>query len=185
MNDTIWQVLLFVVVVGVVIEALMILALMRQVGGLMLQVRPGRVGDLDGGPAIGSKVTIPGVELAKPTLVSFVSPDCAMCEEVGKAIPVVAANYPELEMLSIVGGAVGPDRDRYLTMLGDGARTDLTQMLERWEVPGTPFAVAIDAEGYVQRSGIVNTLDQLESLAEAIAAPANESSLPTREPAVI
>jgi hypothetical protein len=185
MNETIWQVLLFLVVVAVVIEALMILALMRQVGGLMLQVRPGRVGELDGGPAIGSHVTIPGVELVKPTLVSFVSPNCGMCEEVGKAIPVVAANYPELEVLSIVGGAVGPDRDRYLAMLGRGARTDLTQMLERWEVPGTPFVVAIDADGYVQRSGIVNTLDQLESLAETITAGATESSVPSREPAVI
>ncbi len=58
--------------------------------------------------------------------------------------------------------------ERYAERVGSLARTDLHHLYEAWAVPGTPFAVGLDAENRVVFSGVVNTLDQLETVSEAV-----------------
>jgi hypothetical protein len=82
------------------------------------------------------------------------------------AIPAVERHYDELKVVTIVTGRDEAGRAAYAKDIGSTARLDLKELMSDWSIPGTPFAVGIDAGGIVSKSGVVNSLDQLEALAE-------------------
>jgi hypothetical protein len=169
-TNVVWEALVLVILTAVAVEAILIIAIMRQVGRLLLQLKPGRIGEVDGGPEVGAHVELHGVDWVQPTVALFVAPGCRLCGPLAKAVPVVRSHFPEVRVMGVVVGGEGDtDRVRYADTLGDWARSDLHELVEDWAIPGTPFAVAIDAEGYVRRSGVVNSLDQLEDLVEGLA----------------
>lgn len=66
--------------------------------------------------------------------------------------------------------AVGTDgspelRAEHARELDGIMRTDLIALMQDWDIPGTPFAVALDAEQRVKGTAVANTPDELETLA--------------------
>jgi thiol-disulfide isomerase/thioredoxin len=176
MSET-WRVVMVLLALGVVVEAVFLVAVMRQVGSLLLVVGTTRPLDLPVGPKIGEVQELPGYERGRPVLVAFVSPDCQQCRSLLPGFRRLQTAYgDQLELIAVVSHADAQARTKYAREIGTFARTDLPALMQDWEVPGTPFAVALDASHRVRGTGIVNTLDQLETLAvTALAiAPASE-----------
>jgi len=167
----------------VVVLAVVVAALARQIGVLHERVSP--AGALVGreGPRPGEAAPVVEVEdwsgsrlrLGAPepegasTLLLFVSPGCPVCKVV---LPVARA------LRTAEGGRLR------LVVASDGSRAEHAafvreQHLERetyvlsaalglaWQVPRLPYAALIDVQGIVRARGLVNTREHLESLLEA------------------
>jgi thiol-disulfide isomerase/thioredoxin len=151
---------------GVVVEAVFLVAVMRQVGSLLLVVGTTRPLDIPVGPKVGTVKELPGYETGRPALVAFISPDCPQCHSLAPGFRKMYSAYGhQLELVTVVSHADAHARAEYAREIGSFARTDLPALMQDWEIPGTPFAVALDAERRVRGTGIINTLDQLETLA--------------------
>lgn len=154
-----WWVAAFVVQwILLIVLAVIVVALARQVGTLHLRLGPRGALEIDDeGPALGeavlpttaraddgSTVTVGGPGPLR--LVAFTSPTCAVCREVVPAIPAAAA------AASVVPQIVhDPEVER------------------SWDVPGTPFLVVLDESGVVRAKGTVNNLEQVEGLLDTAA----------------
>lgn len=170
MSSVFWQIVILLLVVAIGLLAFFQIGTMRQVGALLVQLRPGRIGEVEGGPDIDTVVVVPGLPEGRPAVVLFVSPSCSLCELLKPSIPVVREHFPEIQMLSVVIGSDAAKRLEYARSI-PGARADIPELAELWDVQGTPFVVGIDETHRVRSRGVVNTLDQLENLAEAILLP--------------
>jgi hypothetical protein len=129
--------------------AVAVLALAREVGMLRLQVGTQGALEIAGeGPEIGSPA--PGLSArlsqngADFGLAVFTSEGCGICQTLAPAIENVAQD-PRV--------AVG--------VFDEAAEADLWRSLE---IPGSPFALALDREGTVLAKGTFNNLAQLESV---------------------
>ena len=129
--------------------AVAVLALAREVGMLRLRLGPGAALEIpEEGPAVGTRVGLvdrfarrPPVELA---LAVFVSEACHVCRGL----------EPAIESLS---------RDPVLSVetFEEAAEPEVWRSLE---IPGSPYAVALDLDGTVLAKGTFNNLAQLESV---------------------
>jgi hypothetical protein len=135
--------------------AVVVVALARQIGVLQLRLAP--IGALevdDEGPPLGeapearaartpdgSSTLVGGPGNGR--LVAFVSDSCPICEQVAPSLPAAArASGLELQVVS--------DPDLELA----------------YRVPGVPFVVVFDELGLVRSKGTVNSLEQVEGLAD-------------------
>lgn len=137
----------------VVVLAVIVVALARQVGTLHLRLGPRGALEIDTeGPTLGeAPVPVPAttasgdrVMLGGPgvrRVVLFASPTCGVCKEVAPAVPAAAAT---MDYAAVV--LYDPEVER------------------EWEVPGTPFVVVLDERGVVAAKGTVNNLEQVEGL---------------------
>jgi hypothetical protein len=150
-----WWAAAFVVLwVLVLVLAVVVAALARQIGVLHLRVEPlGALEVDDEGPALGAT---PEVRIARGRvggtpvrvggpgprrLVAFVSPTCPICEHLAPSLPAAAR----------AGGLV--------------AQVVWDPELEvAYRVPGVPFLVVLDELGVVRSKGTVNSLEQIEGL---------------------
>lgn len=155
----------------VVVEAFALLALMRQVGTVLRHVAPPRPGTHLGGPEPGDDAVVPGLSPGRRAIVLFLAPNCPTCRAVEPALVPVSRHY-DLSLVTVLVGGSDAHRAEYVDRLAVPVRTDLDALYAKWEVPGTPFAVGIDEHQKVLSSGIVNSLDQLETLAEYVLSPA-------------
>ncbi len=171
MDELIWQVLVALLVVAAIVEGTVLVGVSRQLGTLLLQSAPPRPGGLDGGPSVDDELEIPGLPDDKGAVVIFIAPGCGPCDALKPSIPVVARHYQQLEVTAAVVAPDEGERRRYAAEFGAVGRSDLNHLYEEWEIPGTPFAVGVDRAHRVRRTGVVNTLDQLEALAESVLAP--------------
>jgi hypothetical protein len=132
---------------GLVVLAVALLALARELGELRLAVRPQAALSLDHeGPELGSRLNlIDRFERRAPiALAVFTSPGCALCRALEPSLRLVASD-PEVELETFDEEA-------------DAA------VWESLAVPGSPYGVVLDPEGVVRAKGTFNTLFQLESL---------------------
>lgn len=164
----IWHVLELVMLGALAALAVLLIAVMRQVGTILIHLNPGRTGEVDGGPEIDAIVHVPGLPDGSATVVVFVSPTCTLCGFLQPALPAIRAHYPEVRVLPVVLGDDERARRAYADRLGEGARHDLLELAKEWNVQGTPFAVGINDAGQVKGRGVVNSLDHLEGLAETL-----------------
>jgi methylamine dehydrogenase accessory protein MauD len=162
----------------VVVLCVVVIALARQIGTLHLRLGPRGALEIDDeGPPLGEApapievadadgehVSIGGAGHAQ--LILFVSPTCRVCDDVLPALPVVARSGG-LTPLIVTDTAEG------LQMLVDKrapapvvAAPDATRL---YQIPGTPYAVFLDATGVVRAKGTVNNLEQMEGLADTAA----------------
>jgi methylamine dehydrogenase accessory protein MauD len=161
----------------VIVLGVLVVALARQVGTLHLRMGPRGALELDEeGPALGETpqpvaATDPdGREVwiggpGEGQLVVFVSPGCPVCREVLPGVPA-AARAGRLEPV-VVTDAEEPEAVAAYARAGVGAVVVAGPGLgERYGVPGTPFAVVIDASGAVRAKGTVNNLEQVEGLVD-------------------
>lgn len=152
-----WWVVAFVVQwLLLVVLAVVVVALARQVGTLHLRLGPRGALEIDTeGPAVGqappelearaadgSTLQVGGPGEAR--LLLFSSPSCPVCEEVAPGIPAAAA-------------AAGLQSQ----IVHDPA------VEEALEVPGTPFVLVMDGRGVVRAKGTVNNLEQVEGLVDS------------------
>jgi hypothetical protein len=148
-----WAVAFVVQWVLVVVLAIVVVALARQVGTLHLRLGPRGALEIDTeGPPLGeapppspataadgSRVMLGGPGPRRAVL--FSSPTCGVCKEVAPALPAAAAAA----------------RFATLVLHDPGAESE-------WNVPGTPFVVVLDEIGVVRAKGTVNNLEQVEGL---------------------
>jgi hypothetical protein len=168
MNESAWHVLTLLVAAAAIIEAVVIVGILRELGTVLLQFRPARYGDVDEGPQAGSVLEVGELALRGPTLILFMSPSCKFCKPIAEARPSIRRSYSDLTVLPTVVGDEKPQNSEYARTLGAGARTDLDSLFDGWHIPGTPFAVGVSPAGLVYASGVVNSLPQLESMAEEV-----------------
>jgi methylamine dehydrogenase accessory protein MauD len=180
--DGFWLVSYVVLWLVVVLEAIVILALARQVGLLAVRVGPvgarmtnhgPKIGDpappLDTTDIAGRKVVL-GANHNKRTLLLFMSPKCSSCQELLPGLRTLART--ERSDLDIVLVSAEQDvavnreyveQHRLQSMpliIGD----DIAVL---YQVGSLPYAVLVSKEGAVSAKGLVNNKAQLESLLNA------------------
>lgn len=143
-RDTLVVVALIVLAAAVVVLALLVLALYRQVGVLTLRLGPRVPLELaEEGPRLGAPA--PALEHLGDhgsELVVFFSPGCRLCRQLAPGVAALGREGVPVRL-------VHEDEE--------------AEAFERWNVPGTPFAVAL-ADGLVAAKGTVNTLEELDEL---------------------
>jgi hypothetical protein len=139
-----------VALLGLVALAVVVLALAREVGMLRLAVNPrGALEVPHEGPEVGARSALAGRfgdELApgRIGLAVFTSDGCGMCRALEPAVT-----------------AFGRDPRVALRTFDEARDADAWAAAD---VPGSPFAVALDADGTVLAKGTFNTGAQLESV---------------------
>jgi hypothetical protein len=164
-SDAVWQALVIFTVIGLIVEALVLVGILRQLGVIVLQLGPPRHGEVEG-PGVGTQVTIDSLRPGAPAVVLFLAPGCDICRPIAASLPAIRRSQRGLQLLPVVVGDDDPAKHAYAVALGGDARTDLDTLYREWDVPGTPFAVGVGEDGLVKTSGIVNSLPQLETLVE-------------------
>ena len=169
----------------VVVLALIVLALARQVGILHERVAPAgalmpisgpKVGELTEPMTLnnlrGDDVIIGGANPdGDATFVMFISPTCPVCKSLvptakslakreGKRMRLVFASDGE-KVERHEAYARDLDLDKYHYVISEGLGM-------AYEVSKLPFALLIGSDGTLQSKGLVNTREHLESLVEAM-----------------
>jgi len=173
------QILLWV---AVIVLAVLVAALARQVGILHERIAPAgaltlhqrvNVGDaptpVELRTAQGGSITIGGTRAARSQLVFFAAPDCPMCKSL---LPVLRASArAEGDWLDVVIAGDGEEAS-YRRMLAQHDIAHLPLVLSEalgrsFGVAKLPYAVLLDESGRVASLGLVNSREHLESLFEA------------------
>jgi methylamine dehydrogenase accessory protein MauD len=173
-----WWLTSYVVLwVLVALLTLVVVALARQVGTLHLRLGPRGALELDDeGPALGEApeaitvIDLGGREAAlggpgEPQLLLFVSPGCPVCREVLPSLPA-AARAGRLTPYVIVDAGREESAESYRHERIGAPVLAAPEVARDYRVPGTPYAVVLDAMGVVRAKGTVNTLEQLEGLVD-------------------
>jgi len=167
----------------VIMETLAILALARQIG--ILHTRIGPTGARMSNPGLelgtvaptfnehdlnGRPVTL-GSERGRPTMLVFISPSCPSCRDLIPALRSV--HYHEKKHVDIIAVSIAGDESKnqeYASLHGmDSVHYIISPALaSMYEVPVTPYAVLVDSEGKVYTKGLVNQIEHLESLLNAL-----------------
>jgi methylamine dehydrogenase accessory protein MauD len=159
----------------VVVLALVVVALARQIGTLHMRIGPHGALEIDTeGPPLGEPAEsfdlhdVDGVTVGvggpgRPQLLLFVSPGCHLCAQV---LPSVDAVASAAGMTPVVLA----DADKHETLSSYSARSwsaplvPAPRVAESYEIPGTPYAVILDDLGVVRSKGTINNLEQMEGL---------------------
>lgn len=167
--------------VAVLVLAVLLWAISRQVGVLFERVAPMGALVTDSGPPVGSpsllfqlkgiqsELVQIGGEQATPSLIFFLSPTCPVCK---KLLPVLkAVAHDEKQNLRIVLASDGEASEHLQFVqqqgLGDMPYVLSTQLGMEYRVSRLPYAVLLDKQGVVVSKGLVNSREQLDSLLNA------------------
>lgn len=167
----------------VVIEAIAIWALARQIGVLQLRIAPTGARMANAGLELGEeapwfseqdirgRTVTPGWRRGKPTLLIFTSIGCPACEDLYPAIPTLLRHESmRIDVVIVSLQANSPEHQVYAT---EHRLDRLPYMMSpalagAYQVAATPYAILINEDGKVYTKGIANTLEHLESLLNAI-----------------
>jgi methylamine dehydrogenase accessory protein MauD len=169
----------------VVVLALVVLALARQVGILHERVAPAGALQPTEGPKVGelteamqledlngNPVTVGGVDAGGlATFVLFISPTCPVCKSLVPTAKSLAKK--ESARMRLLFASDGDKREQHLAYAQDLQLDDYPYVLSQafgmaYHVSKLPFALLIGADGSLQSKGLVNTREHLESLVEAM-----------------
>jgi methylamine dehydrogenase accessory protein MauD len=169
----------------VIVLALLVLALSRQVGILHERVAPAGALQPTSGPKVGELTT----ELSLKTLdeeplviggpnssdlasfILFISPTCPVCKSL---VPTAKSLvHSEKNRMRLVFASDGGELDQHKAYASDLQLSDYPYVLSEqlgmsYQVSKLPFAVLIAADGTLQSKGLVNTREHMESLIEAM-----------------
>ena len=171
--------------VVVIVLALVVLALARQVGILHERVAPAgalmptsgpKVGELTEAMSIadihGQTVSVGGPDPnGLNTLIMFISPTCPVCKSLVPTAKSLA--NAEKNRLQLVFASDGDKLEQHQAYAKDLNLRKYPYVVSEklgmsFEVSKLPFAVLIGADGTLQSKGLVNTREHLESLIEAM-----------------
>jgi len=169
----------------VIVLALVVLALARQVGILHERVAPAgalmptsgpKVGELTDALSVadvnGQTVSVGGPsDAGLNTLILFISPTCPVCKSLVPTAKSLAG--AEKCRLQLVFASDGDKLEQHQAYTRDLAIERYPYVLSEklgmsFEVSKLPFAVLIGADGTLKSKGLVNTREHLESLIEAM-----------------
>jgi methylamine dehydrogenase accessory protein MauD len=169
--------------VMVLVLAVVVLALARQIGVLYERVAPAGALMTARGPAIGALAPTVAVEALaggtrevggarddrRSTLVFFLSPTCPVCKTLLPALR--SAARAERRWLDVLLASDGPRAEHEAFVRAErleGFPYVLSTALGvSYQVSKLPYAVLLDGQGIVRAKGLVNTREHLESLFEA------------------
>ena len=172
-------VLLWAVVIGL---ALLVVALLRQVGVLHERLGPVGALTLPGGPQVGNAaprfdleaidgrdVVIGGSSQGRTTLLFFLSPSCPICKSLLPVIKSIARE--EGDRLQVVLASDGDHEAQRKMVEREGLEAFplvlSTPLGMAYQVSKLPHAVLIDEQNLIVAKGLVNNREHLESLFEA------------------
>lgn len=176
-----WWIASYVVLwVLVLVLASVVVALARQIGTLHLRLGPRGALEMDDeGPPLGeappsdelvdtagSSVRIGGP--GKPQFLLFVSPGCGVCEQVLPSVPVVAA-AGHLQPYVLTDMDEDETRLAYAHKRVGAPVLSARFLVQRWDIPGTPYVIVLDEVGVIRAKGTVNNLEQMEGLVDSAA----------------
>ncbi len=169
----------------VIVLALVVLALARQVGVLHERVAPAGALMPTTGPKIGElteplplsdingrTLSVGGADAnGLHTLVMFISPTCPVCKSLVPTAKSLAKT--ERNRLQLVFASDGDKLEQHQAYAKDLDLGKYPYVLSeklgmRYEVSKLPFAILVGADGTLQSKGLVNTREHLESLIEAM-----------------
>lgn len=165
----------------VIVLALLVFALARQVGVLHERVSPAGALQPTTGPKVGElarETTLPsltggdvtiGGATAKPTLVLWVSPTCPVC----KALVPTARAMAKDEGLRLVFASDGDNVEQHRAYVRDLKIDGYPYVVSQafgmsYGVSKLPFAILVGSDGTLKSKGLVNTREHLESLVESM-----------------
>ena len=166
---------------AVIVLAVLVWALSRQVGVLFERVAPMGALVTDAGPAIGAPSEVfqlTGVQSESVQigghqpflqLIFFLSPTCPVCK---KLLPVLkAVRSDEKAQLQVVLASDG-EETAHLQFIQQQGLGDFPYVLSQplgmtYRVSRLPYAVLLDRQGVVVAKGLVNSREQLDSLLNA------------------
>jgi methylamine dehydrogenase accessory protein MauD len=173
------QILLWVLVLSM---ALMMLALLRQVGVLHERIAPMGALTLDRGPKEGEaapQFEVKDIRRGTPlhlggprgrsTLLFFLSPTCPVCK---KLLPIVKSiQQAESSWLDVILASDGEpvEHERFIRTqhLEDFPYILSSDVGMTYRIGKLPYGVMIDDAGVIRAKGLLNTREHLESLIEA------------------
>lgn len=169
----------------VVVLALVVLALARQVGILHERVAPAGARQPTEGPKVGestdplqledlngNSVTIGGADAGGfVTFILFISPTCPVCKSLVPTAKSLARK--ESARMRLLFASDGDKREQHVAYAKDLQIEEYPYVLSQslgmvYHVSKLPFALLIGADGSLQSKGLVNTREHLESLVEAM-----------------
>ena len=169
----------------VIVLALVVLALARQVGVLHERVAPAGALMPTNGPKVGELTEAMLIEdinghtisIGGPnpdgtnTLVMFISPTCPVCKSLVPNAKSLAST--EKNRLKLVFASDGDKLEQHQAYAKDLDLGKYSYVLSEklgmsFEVSKLPFAALIGADGTLQSKGLVNTREHIESLIEAM-----------------
>lgn len=141
-----------VALAGIVVLGVAVLALAREVGALRLRLPPDSALEiLSEGPEIGERTTLVDRFDLRPrtrfALAVFTSEACRLCRSLAPAVSALARD----PLVAVETFDEERDADAWRAL----------------EVPGSPYAVAVDRDGTVRAKGTFNTAAQLEAIVAA------------------
>lgn len=156
----------------------LLLGLAREVGVILTRMRPDTALPTSIGPELGTKVetfTLDGFagekRIIRPSksamnLLLFISPTCPVCEELLPSLVTFAKSYKGYIHVSAISRHDDEkDRDRAAQLAKAGILlTSDPDLNARMGVSSYPFAILLDSDNVVTARGIVNSLEQIESL---------------------
>ncbi len=169
----------------VIVLALLVLALSRQVGILHERVAPAGALQPTTGPKVGELTS----ELSVKTLdenslviggpndkhlasfILFISPTCPVCKSL---VPTAKSLvHSEKHRMQLIFASDGGELDQHRSYaedlrLGDYPYVLSEQLGMNFQVSKLPFAVLIAADGTLKSKGLVNTREHMESLIESM-----------------
>lgn len=167
----------------VLVLALVVLALARQVGVLSERVSPAGALMPTNGPKVGERTPaatyrdLAGIDVVvggpgpdgRATLMLWVSPTCPVC----KALIPTAISLAQAERLRLVFASDGDGLEAHRSYVKDLRITAFPYVVSTalgmgFAVSKLPFAALIRADGVLGGKGLVNTREHLESLVEAM-----------------
>lgn len=183
MLEGIWLVSYVALWILVLLEAIVILALARQIGLLHNRLGPtgARMGNAglelgDDAPPFrvqgfnGRPVTL-AAERDRPTLLIFISPTCSVCADLGSAI--LALYQHEKRDIEVVVVSFLEDEAENRAYIKRYRLNDIPYIVspriaEQYRVTTSPYAILVDSNGKVHTKGLVNNIEHLESLLNAL-----------------
>ena len=149
MRGSVWIASYVLLWVAVLVLALAVVALLRQIGVLHARLHPMGVHFGGEGPELHSvapPVTGLSYGEAPLTLLAFTSPTCEVCKVLRPSLDAIRRDYRDVQV-------------RVLD-LDDGTRSTFTA----FNVRSTPYVVAVGGDGTVKGRGVANSLEQVEEL---------------------
>lgn len=166
----------------VLLEGAVILVLLRQIGLLHLRLQPAGARMTNVGPEIGTMLperraddlaghSVAIIDHRRPRLLLFVSPHCGACDELMPAVKTIAKG--ERETLDVILITANDDEAANRAYVKKHGLSDIPYVVSAdvaWDlrVMTTPHALIIDTAGVVRGKGMVNHIEHLESLVEAL-----------------
>jgi thiol-disulfide isomerase/thioredoxin len=148
-NGSVWIATYVLLWIAVLVLAVAVVALLRQIGVLHARLHPLGVHFAGEGPELDT-VAPPLADAPygdhELTLVAFTAPTCEVCAVLRPSLDALRRTYREVRV--------------HVLDLDDRTRPTFNA----FNVRSTPYLVAVDRAGVVQGRGVANSLEQVEEL---------------------